>query len=137
MYNNSLKPYRSYNLFLYLLVAVFSFVLGWQVTALGVIGDGNDNKSSLPILNEESKHGVDLDLFWTVWGKLEDQYVDVNKIDSEAMSYGAIKGLVESLSDPYTVFMTPNETKEFSSSLEGTLEGIGAELTVKDKKSLS
>lgn len=135
MYNNNLKPYRSYNLFLYFLVAIISFVVGWQLTALGIFDGGNaEKKSSLPILNEESKHGADLDLFWTVWEKLEDQYVDSDKINGETMVYGSIKGLVDSLSDPYTVFMTPDETKEFSSSLEGTLEGIGAQLTVKDKK---
>jgi len=135
MYNNNLKSYRSYNLFLYFLVAIISLVLGWQLTALGIFGAGNaETKSSLPILNEESRHGTDLDLFWTVWEKLENQYVDSDKINGETMVYGSIKGLVDSLSDPYTVFMTPDETKEFSSSLEGTLEGIGAQLTVKDKK---
>ena len=135
MYNNNLKSYRSYNLFLYFLVAIISLVLGWQLTALGIFGAGNaETKSSLPILNEESRHGTDLDLFWTVWEKLENQYVDSDKINGETMVYGSIKGLVDSLSDPYTVFMTPDETKKFSSSLEGTLEGIGAQLTVKDKK---
>ena len=89
MYNNNLKSYRSYNLFLYFLVAIISLVLGWQLTALGIFGAGNaETKSSLPILNEESRHGTDLDLFWTVWEKLENQYVDSDKINGETMVYG-------------------------------------------------
>ena len=40
--------------------------------------------------------------------------------------------MVNSLDDPYTVFMTPEETTSFHQSLGGELEGIGAELTVKE-----
>jgi len=49
------------------------------------------------------------------------------------MIYGAISGMVGSLEDPYTVFMDPAESEEFSASLNGKLEGIGAELSVEEK----
>lgn len=39
---------------------------------------------------------------------------------------------MDALDDPYTVFMTPDESEQFAASLDGTLEGIGAELTVED-----
>lgn len=140
MYNNfnpnSSYSKRTYSFFIYLLVAVFSFALGWQATTLGVFGQadsGQDKSSSLPIFNDEAKRGIDLELFWTVWGRLEDKYVDVDNVQNDQMVYGAIKGMVDAIGDPYTVFMTPEETAEFSSNLEGKLEGIGAELTVKDK----
>jgi carboxyl-terminal processing protease len=75
---------------------------------------------------------IDLDLFWEVEGILNAEYVDLNDIDSEQELFGAIKGMVNSLDDPFTVFMTPEETINFQNSLEGTLLGIGAELTVED-----
>lgn len=71
-------------------------------------------------------------MFWKVWGTVSDLYVDESKLNKETMVYGAIKGMVASVNDPYTVFMTPDETKDFDDSLNGTLEGIGAELTVKE-----
>lgn len=132
---------RSPNVIIYLMIGIFSFVLGWQSTALGVIGGPEDVKFScteceagidgrVPDLSGE----VDLGLFWAVWAELEKKYVDENTVEKEDRVYGAIKGLVASFDDPYTVFMTPEESQKFSDSLEGTLEGIGAELTVEENR---
>jgi len=77
-----------------------------------------------------SKYNVDLGLFWVVWDALENDYLREDNIDVDKMRYGAIKGMVEALDDPYTLFMDPEETDSFISNLEGKLEGIGAELTV-------
>ena len=105
-------------------------VLGWQATIQGWVDDfGGDTDHTIDSsLYEE----VDLDLMWTVWGILDSDYLHDDLLDSEMMVYGAVKGLVNALDDPYTVFMDPEETEQFSQSLEGQLEGIGAELTVED-----
>ena len=75
---------------------------------------------------------VDFNLFWNVWDILKKEYVDRDKLDDKKMFYGALKGLVESTGDPYTVFMEPKIAKEFSDDLAGTFEGIGAEIGKKD-----
>lgn len=75
---------------------------------------------------------IDFNLFWNVWDELKNKYVDKDKLDDKKMFYGALKGLVESIGDPYTVFMEPKEAKEFSDDLAGTFEGIGAEIGKKD-----
>ena len=75
---------------------------------------------------------VDFNLFWEVWDILKKEYVDKDKLDDKKMFYGALKGLVESTGDPYTVFMEPKLAKEFSNDLAGTFEGIGAEIGKKD-----
>jgi len=75
---------------------------------------------------------IDFNLFWNVWDELKDKYVDKDKLDDKKMFYGALKGLVESTGDPYTVFMEPKIAKEFSDDLAGTFEGIGAEIGKKD-----
>lgn len=84
------------------------------------------------LLSSQDENPADLSLFWKVWGIVSDLYVDETALNKQTMVYGAIKGMVASLDDPYTVFMTPDETKDFDESLNGTLEGIGAELTVKE-----
>ncbi|MFA5947929.1 MAG: S41 family peptidase [Candidatus Gracilibacteria bacterium] len=82
-------------------------------------------------LSDQQKN-TDLSTFWEAWGDLNDKYVDKDAIDKNKMVYGAIKGMVDSLGDPYTVYMDPTESKEFEDNLTGVLEGIGAELTVED-----
>jgi len=44
------------------------------------------------------------------------------------MVYGAIAGLVKSLDDPYSIFMEPEESKQFLDEISGSFGGIGAEV---------
>jgi len=54
------------------------------------------------------------------------------ELDQQKLIDGAKKGLVEGANDQYTVYFTEEEAKEFLGDLEGTFEGIGAELGVED-----
>lgn len=76
---------------------------------------------------------VDFKLFWDVWDTIKRDHVDKDKLNEKEMFYGALKGLVESVKDPYTVFMDPKLTKEFVDSLTGTFEGIGAEIGIRNE----
>jgi len=118
---------------IFFVVAVFCFLFGWQANELIFTNSDDDISKRIFVSDVQDKNGVNLDLFWTVWEEIEENYVHEEQIDYEIMVYGAIKGMVNSLNDPYTVFMTPDESEDFNSSLEGTFEGIGAELTVEDK----
>lgn len=69
-----------------------------------------------------------------VWKILNDTYYDASKLNLTKMEFSAVKGFVAGIEDPYTVFMTPEESQEFAEGLEGQLEGIGAELDVRDGK---
>lgn len=76
---------------------------------------------------------TNLDTFWDVWDLLEELYIDESAIDKQQLVHGAIRGMVAAVGDPYTVYMTPEETVEFDQNLGGRLDGIGAELTVRDQ----
>ncbi|HOE74485.1 MAG TPA: S41 family peptidase [bacterium] len=69
---------------------------------------------------------VDFGLFWQVYDELSRNYL--RTMDAEKALYGAINGLVLSLEDPYSSFLTPEESKTFQEELSGKLEGIGAEI---------
>jgi carboxyl-terminal processing protease len=62
---------------------------------------------------------------------IKTNYVD--EIQDLELLRGAIKGMVESLNDPYSEYYTPNEFKEFNESTSGNFEGIGVVITSKDK----
>lgn len=133
-------PKKKHHYYIYPLVILFSFALGWQATSYGLLGNSalqGDEKSETEsggvFSGAEAGENADLDLFWTVWGEVEKNYVDKDVLNDEKMVYGAIKGMVGSLDDPYTVYMDPVESEQFSASLNGELEGIGAELSVEDQ----
>jgi carboxyl-terminal processing protease len=74
---------------------------------------------------------IDFSLFWEAYHKLQEKFVDKSKIDPKQIIYGAISGMVKSLGDPYTTFLTPEETKRFIEDVKGTFEGIGIEIGIK------
>ena len=77
---------------------------------------------------------VDFSLFWTVWQKLQNSYYDKKVIDPQKLLNGAITGMVQSLGDPYTVFLPPTQNADFKEGMAGQFQGIGAELGVKEKQ---
>jgi len=76
---------------------------------------------------------LDLSLMWKVKAKLGQLYLDKSKIDDKKMTYGAIQGMVASLDDPYTMFLSPDQNKSANDSLTGEFGGVGISLGYKDK----
>lgn len=61
---------------------------------------------------------------------IENSYpYDVNRLD---IIKGAIKGMVESLNDPYSEYFTPKDLKDFEDTTTGVFGGIGVVITSKD-----
>ncbi len=81
-----------------------------------------------------STQPVDFSLFWAVWDEVSQKFVDKTKLDTQKMVYGAISGMVASLGDPYTVFLPSAQNKEVKDDLNGSFEGIGAQLGIKDNR---
>lgn len=66
--------------------------------------------------------------------RLETKFLEKDKLkDNEKMEYGAIVGMVQSLEDPYTVFLPPKDNKSTHEELAGTFGGVGISLGYKDK----
>jgi carboxyl-terminal processing protease len=84
--------------------------------------------------SENIEEKVDFSVFWEAWRKLEMNFLKKEKIDYQKMIYGAIRGMVDSVEDPYTTFFVPEETEEFEEELEGKYQGVGMEVAIKNKK---
>jgi carboxyl-terminal processing protease len=63
-----------------------------------------------------------------VWGAILGEYLWIDDVKPEKVSDGIVKGLVKSLGDEFSSFLDSDEAEQFSSGLESSLEGIGAEL---------
>lgn len=69
----------------------------------------------------EAKFGI----FWEAMDVVyRDFYGELPAADSA--TYSAISGVVDSLGDPHTSFLTPGEADRFRSNITGEFEGIGA-----------
>ena len=66
------------------------------------------------------------------WSKWRHKYD--NKIQTNEDAYVAINTMIASLNDPYTKFLDPKEFAEETSSIKGSLKGIGIQIGVKDGK---
>jgi len=127
----------------YLVLFAVVFTFGWESASYYIlkktVTDHVKQEEVSPVaalssLISSGSERSDMTTFWQVWGLLQDYYVDEKAVDPTQMVYGATRGMVEALNDPFTVYMTPDETKEFDQSLNGQLEGIGAELTVREQQ---
>lgn len=78
---------------------------------------------------------VEFDLLWDVWSRVKNDYVHKNTPDTK-LFYGALAGIVASLGDPYSVFLTPETSEKFHESLSGSFQGIGAEIGIKKNQLL-
>ena len=69
-----------------------------------------------------------------VWNIIFDDYVDRDQLDPDTLSEGAIKGMLEALDDPYTSYLDAETHQLGLSGLEGELEGIGAQVAIRDEQ---
>lgn len=78
-----------------------------------------------------TRKDLEFSLFWRVWDTLETKYFDKDKLVPSKMIYGAIKGMVAAVGDPYTVFLPPSENKVVQEDLQGSFEGVGIQIGFK------
>jgi carboxyl-terminal processing protease len=119
------------------LTILISLLAGYFFGINKVNFDWKNYKPQFQIVNKEPPAGViaiDATPFWTVWEKLQTNYYDKSKLDSQKMLNGAITGMVQSLGDPFTMYLPPVQNTNFKQGLAGEFSGIGAELGMKDKQ---
>ena len=70
----------------------------------------------------------DMALFQEAWGLIENNFLGTLP-DSRQVTYGAIRGSLATLDDPYTVFVEPAAREVERERLQGSFGGIGAYIT--------
>lgn len=76
----------------------------------------------------------EFDIVTQAWQRLQQDYIDKDKLDPKKLSRGAVRGMLEALDDPYSTYVEPAIRELELSNFEGKFEGIGAEITIKDKQ---
>lgn len=120
-----------------LLIAIIAGLIGYYIGVNKIKIDWQNYNPRVEVIHKEPPPEVtnlDLSQFWTVLSRLEKTYYDKTAIDPQKLLNGAITGMVESLDDPYTVYLPPKQNDDFKQGLAGKFEGIGAELGMKEKQ---
>ena len=119
------KQKRQVSLLLTILIVIFTalvaFILGTRQPDILAAFQGKKSPNSL-----------DFSSLQQVYDVLRTKYD--GDLDPNKLIDGAKHGMVEATGDPYTVYFNEDEAKAFAGDLEGTFEGIGAELGKKENQ---
>jgi len=112
------------------------FVLGgvsqyrYQLVEKGLSLSKEDKKPSSPQVIDTKN--IEMGHFWEAWSYLQSEYLKQDDIKTQGMVDGAVKGMVASLGDPYTMYLSPEDNKRSGEDLAGAFYGVGIELGYKD-----
>jgi carboxyl-terminal processing protease len=101
--------------FMLVILAVSAFVAGYLTRELTTTrGNGSVARAEQEMF-----------LFYEAWSLIDDNFLGAMPA-SRDITYGAIRGSISALNDPYTVFIEPADRAVERERLQGTFGGIGA-----------
>ncbi|MFB1051336.1 S41 family peptidase [Paraliobacillus sp. JSM ZJ581] len=83
------------------------------------------------IMNDASNSST-LSKVMQAYSLIQDNYLE--DVDKHTLIDGAVQGMLDTLEDPYSVYMDAETVEEFNQQIESSFEGIGAEVSMVDGK---
>jgi len=103
-----------------------------DTTPLQLWKEKSSGSAAASAASSSSLTNKDLSKISTTYQLIENKYL--NQTDHDKLINGAINGMLESLEDPFTVYMDQKEAKQFDESISSSFQGIGAEVSMEDGK---
>lgn len=91
-----------------------------------------DNTEQAAPQESPKKTAAQMEKIQQAYELISSRYVE--ETDAEKLIQGAIQGMVNTLEDPYSVYMDKDTAEQFTQSLESSFEGIGAEVGMQNGK---
>ncbi len=107
---------------LVLLLTLASFAAGYFVNDFLDLGNGRAGGGD---------RVEEFAVFWEAWDRIEQSFIG-DLPTAQEITYGAIRGSLHILGDPYTIFIEPVVRDQERDSLRGNFGGIGATLQRSD-----
>jgi carboxyl-terminal processing protease len=120
----------------FIIIIAITFLVGYYVGVTNISFEWNNFQPNIQVSSKAPPPSVqfmDTTLMWTVLNKIETLYYDRSAINANKLLNGAITGMVNSLGDPYSMYLPPQQNTNFKQGLAGQFDGIGAELGMKGK----
>ena len=93
-----------------------------------LVGQRSAQQPGTPVAAEDG-----FQAFWDSYNTITKRFA-LGGESQQSLVNGAIKGMVDSLGDPYSAYLTPDQYREGLQDLSGQFEGIGAEIGTTDAK---
>jgi carboxyl-terminal processing protease len=125
---------KANSIFLTIVLAIFCTVVGFYFGKKGYDLEFGKTPIDVEIKNKTADvpSEVDFATFWQVWEEINNKHVD-KPLNPQDLVWGATKGMVAAIGDPYTLYLSPSENTSNDEILSGEYQGIGAELTMRDE----
>ena len=118
MNNNQIETSKQFKLseviILIIITLVIGFIIGLSIFKVAI------EKDNVTYNDKELKKFIDN------YNYILDNYY--GELDKKELIDHAISGMIESIDDPYTTYIDENSSNTFSTTLEGSFEGIGVEI---------
>ena len=115
------KSKLKFNMLETVILMLIVFALGLVIGGVIMYGKGVYSSSSIS-LNE----------FASTYNEIVDSYYQ--EVDKDKLLEAGISGMIRYLGDPYSTYMSKDSAEEFNEEIDGTYEGIGAEIKFDDDK---
>lgn len=131
---------------LYLLACVGVFASGWltrNLIATHAARQGSElvvqrdfapalADARAPMSSPKVSEPSMVELYYRVYSLVRDEYVE--PVETEKLAHGSLEALLASLNDPRSQFLRPEQRDQLARALQGEIPGIGATLTVVNRK---
>lgn len=84
----------------------------------------------LSVLTDSERRNVQA--FWETWNYVNRDFFPQDRVNREQMVYAAIRGMLDTLEDPNTVFLSPAQRQLADADLRGSFDGVGIQVDIKD-----
>ena len=118
------KPKKGIRVWVFIVSLIATMLISVFLTVALVITQlpKADNQLAFGVLKKNEMFQIEKVFYY-----LKQNYLDKN-ITNEQLIQGAIKGMAESVGDPYTTYLVNDETAQLDETVNGAFGGIGAEL---------
>ena len=113
-----------FSMFETIIFMLIVFAFGLIIGGIIMYGKGSFSKSSTS-LNE----------FVMAYNEIRTSYYQ--DVDDEKLLEAGISGMIKYLGDPYSLYMDKDLASDFNDDVEGTYQGIGAEIKLDDNKNVT
>lgn len=98
-------------------------IAGTALLAAGLFAAGFLAGNINAVTTAQSSETDVIGILGETWNLLRTEYID--PVDANAALEGAVRGMLDSLDDPFTGYMSPDDFSAANAELEGEIQGIG------------
>lgn len=101
------------------------FMVGYCVSSIAAFERFWPGRSDTQQLSDE-----DISALQSTYDAIQSMYIE--EVDKEQIMVGALKGMVNSLDDPYSEFLNHTEMEAVDDSIEGSFQGVGIQFVTEN-----